>query len=73
MTQYTRRASMAPRPLGRSAGLRQALTELVELIRIWRHRSRSRQHLSDLPPHLLRDIGVTQDEAHRESGKPFWR
>jgi uncharacterized protein YjiS (DUF1127 family) len=24
-------------------------------------------------PHLLRDIGLTRDEALREAAKPFWR
>ncbi|MEM1276772.1 MAG: DUF1127 domain-containing protein [Pseudomonadota bacterium] len=73
MTQYTRRASMAPRPLGRTAGFRQIWSELIALLKTWRHRVRSRQHLSDLPPHLLRDVGLTQEAADREVEKPFWR
>ena len=24
-------------------------------------------------PHLLRDLGLTRDEALREAAKPFWR
>jgi uncharacterized protein YjiS (DUF1127 family) len=24
-------------------------------------------------PHLLRDVGLTREEALREAGKPFWR
>jgi uncharacterized protein YjiS (DUF1127 family) len=24
-------------------------------------------------PHLLRDLGLTRDEALREAARPFWR
>nr|WP_209877680.1 DUF1127 domain-containing protein [Azospirillum soli] len=36
-------------------------------------RSRQRRALANLDDHLLRDIGVTQDHARRESEKPFWK
>jgi uncharacterized protein YjiS (DUF1127 family) len=38
----------------------------------WR-RHRSRQRISDLDPHLLKDIGVSLAEAEAEANKPFWR
>ncbi|WP_342078600.1 DUF1127 domain-containing protein [Yoonia sp. SS1-5] len=31
-----------------------------------------RNGLRKLPPHLLRDIGLTDAEARREVAKPFW-
>ena len=43
----------------------------------WVARSRQRRTLNEIAEcgdlHLLKDIGITQDEAFRESGKPFWR
>jgi uncharacterized protein YjiS (DUF1127 family) len=38
----------------------------------WR-RYRSRQHISGLDSHMLKDIGVTYAEAEAEANKPFWR
>lgn len=38
----------------------------------WR-RWRSRTALSELDPHILKDIGVTLAEAEYEANKPFWR
>ncbi len=42
----------------------------------WNQRSRQRKRLgelADLNDYLLRDIGVSKDEALREAAKPFWR
>jgi uncharacterized protein YjiS (DUF1127 family) len=36
-------------------------------------RYRQRQELAELSDHLLKDIGVSRDEALREAGEPFWR
>jgi uncharacterized protein YjiS (DUF1127 family) len=38
----------------------------------WMERSRQRRALADLDDRLLRDIGLTRDEARRECGNPFW-
>jgi uncharacterized protein YjiS (DUF1127 family) len=38
----------------------------------WR-RYRSRQRISELDGHILKDIGVTFAEAENEANKPFWR
>ena len=35
-------------------------------------RWRQRRALADLPDHLLRDIGVTREQAAREASRPFW-
>ena len=43
----------------------------------WIARSRQRRALREIAEsndfHLLKDIGVSQEEALREVGKPFWR
>ncbi len=39
----------------------------------WHARWSARRSLDTLPDHLLRDIGVTRDQARSESEKPFWR
>ena len=39
----------------------------------WDTHRRTRRDLADLEPHLLRDIGVTPDEARREARLPFWQ
>lgn len=38
----------------------------------WRQTARTRKTLSDLDPHLLRDVGIPFEEAFREARKPFW-
>jgi len=36
-------------------------------------RSHQRKALLDLDARLLRDIGVTREQAEQEAGKPFWK
>lgn len=36
-------------------------------------RRRDRQILARLDAHLLRDIGLSPDEARSEAAKPFWQ
>jgi uncharacterized protein YjiS (DUF1127 family) len=48
----------------------------ADVIHLWMQRARQRQALADLTelgPHLLRDIGISYQEARFESEKPFWR
>jgi len=42
-------------------------------IRLWPERARSWQQLRELSDHMLKDIGMSQEEAFREAEKPFWR
>jgi uncharacterized protein YjiS (DUF1127 family) len=45
-------------------------------IHLWMQRARQRRaltELTELGPHLLRDIGISYEEARREAAKPFWR
>jgi uncharacterized protein YjiS (DUF1127 family) len=55
-------------------------TAVVPLVRGWlialarmHERSCQRRTLRDLDDHLLRDIGVTREQAEGEAHKPFWR
>ncbi|MEM9782749.1 MAG: DUF1127 domain-containing protein [Pseudomonadota bacterium] len=43
------------------------------LLARWHAAHRSRSRLAQLPPELLRDVGLTEDTARRELDKPFWR
>jgi uncharacterized protein YjiS (DUF1127 family) len=46
-------------------------------VTVWIARSRQRRALLEIAEsndfHLLKDIGVSQEEALREAEKPFWR
>ena len=46
---------------------------LAVLLLTWNARYRMRRHISDLPDHMLRDIGITRDMLDTEAQKPFWR
>jgi uncharacterized protein YjiS (DUF1127 family) len=48
------------------------LARAVATVAGWRARARSRRRLADLPPHLLRDIGLDREAALAESRRPFW-
>jgi uncharacterized protein YjiS (DUF1127 family) len=39
----------------------------------WIERAGQRQALAELDDHLLKDIGISPEQARRESAKPFWR
>ena len=54
-------------PVGSIAGV------AVAVLRAWRRRARQRRALALISDHLLRDIGITRDEASREAAKPFGR
>lgn len=38
----------------------------------WAASARTRRHLSKLDAHLLRDIGLTPEDAQVEASRPFW-
>lgn len=55
------------------SALRRTLATLAGHYGAWISLSQQRRALADLDDRLLRDIGVTADDAAREAGKPFWR
>jgi uncharacterized protein YjiS (DUF1127 family) len=89
MSLLTTSILTVPRPrttpkvqLFRTARDRQAqIIGLIVLMRAavgrWMKRSRQRRALYEIAErddhHLLKDIGVSREEAFREAGKPFWR
>ena len=46
---------------------------LVDVLVRWQERTTERRCLGQLDGHRLEDIGVSPDDACRESRKPFWR
>ena len=60
---------------------RAQIKRLIVLMRVtferWVRRSRQRRTLYEIAErddhHLLKDIGVSREEAFREAGTPFWR
>lgn len=57
----------APLPAASVVALRVAV-----LFAKWDNHRRTRRDLSDLEPHLLKDIGLTPDQARQEAQRPFW-
>lgn len=49
--------------------LRRLREELSALLR----RRRGRRELRELDERLLRDVGISREQALREADKPFWR
>ncbi|HEX9858654.1 MAG TPA: DUF1127 domain-containing protein [Paracoccaceae bacterium] len=46
---------------------------LAHAVLTWETRRQGRLALARLEPHLLRDVGITVQEASIEAEKPFWR
>jgi uncharacterized protein YjiS (DUF1127 family) len=55
------------------AGLTRLGGAAVRAVWFWNERSRQRRALASLDDRLLRDIGLTRDEARRECANPFWK
>jgi uncharacterized protein YjiS (DUF1127 family) len=45
----------------------------VRIVLFWMERSRQRRALAKLDDRLLRDIGLTRDQARQECANPFWK
>ncbi|MEM7529143.1 MAG: DUF1127 domain-containing protein [Pseudomonadota bacterium] len=45
---------------------------VMELIGFWIARARTRRRLDQLPDIVLKDIGVSREDARKEASKPFW-
>ena len=60
----------------RLAPVSRLVSNLLSTLDVWHARSRQRRALGDLAEfngHLLRDIGISRDEALRETAKWFWQ
>ena len=60
---------LSSRPLTPTADL--ALRVAVVLVK-WQHNWRTRRHLKDMDGHMLKDIGLTPEQARKEAQRPFW-
>ncbi|GAA3945574.1 hypothetical protein GCM10022278_00940 [Allohahella marinimesophila] len=67
------------RALAAHYGLRQhedrimTLFRALKVIKQWYRRSRERDELRRLSPHLMKDIGLRQCDIIRETSKHFWQ
>jgi len=55
---------------------RRLRSELAALLRLWAERSRQRRHLAEIAKwddYVLKDIGVSRQQALDEARKPLWR
>ena len=46
---------------------------VLDLLSQWHDRAQQRHELREMPDHLLKDMGITWEDAYRESRKPFWK
>ncbi|MFS4583249.1 DUF1127 domain-containing protein [Phaeobacter sp. C3_T13_0] len=53
--------------------LAEVAVSFAVLVTKWTVRQRTRQALRQLPPDLLKDVGLTPDEAQHQGTLPFWR
>ena len=45
----------------------------LDVLNVWETLLRHRQHLARLDARILDDMGMTSEDAARESAKPFWQ
>lgn len=50
-----------------------SLRFLLHKLKCWHARSRQRRQLAQLPPEMLKDIGISRSDALSEAAKPFWK
>ncbi|RTZ15219.1 DUF1127 domain-containing protein [Vibrio aquaticus] len=46
--------------------------KILTKLKCWWRNFRTRKQLSNLPEHLLKDVGLTKEQAHQESIRHFW-
>ncbi len=66
------RLDNAAPPHQRRSPLYRLITAVVDALERWRQRQQQRRALAMLSDHLLRDIGLTRQDADQELRKPFW-
>jgi|GEM_PF-2207919 len=62
---FVHRSQRAPAP-------RAWMKRLWSGLRLRHERSRQRRHLLQLDDHLLRDIGISREQARQEARKSYW-
>ena len=80
--QFTQGWAISSREIARGealnspSGLLTLVGDGLHALQFWMGRSRQRRQLGELAElndYLLRDIGISREEAMREATKPFWR
>ena len=56
-----------------SLGLAACSIRASDAVERWRERARQRRALQNLNDDMLKDIGVSRCDVHRESSRCFWR
>jgi len=46
---------------------------IMATVHTWRRRNCARSSIRGMDEHMLHDIGLTPEQARRETHKPFWR
>lgn len=59
-------------PDASATGLAHLPTRLLETLSVWNSRIRQRKHLGELDSRLLKDMGLSRADVHKEMRKPFW-
>jgi uncharacterized protein YjiS (DUF1127 family) len=67
------RSFSVPRPSFGGLDLGRRLQAIRERLAAWEVRHLARRGLTGLPQSALDDIGISQIDAAREAGRPFWR
>ena len=82
MSNYSRQGLTLPRePAGMRIPFQQFFSSIsaggwLRTLEVWIDRSHQRRQLGELAElnnYLLKDIGVSREEAIREAEKPFWQ
>jgi uncharacterized protein YjiS (DUF1127 family) len=65
---------LQPRRAGSGARIRlPVLSSLIRAIDMWLARRQGWQDLNQLDDRMLKDIGITREQAFRSAREPFWR
>ncbi|WP_020592005.1 DUF1127 domain-containing protein [Kiloniella laminariae] len=48
------------------------VTFIASVLLAWQERLNERAALREIDSHLLRDMGISAEEAQKEAAKPFW-
>ena len=56
-----------------TSGLSVRIAAARQCVTIWALRRRQRLRLKGLDDHMLKDVGLSREEADEEARRPFWR
>jgi uncharacterized protein YjiS (DUF1127 family) len=56
-----------------TAAVRRGLVQIAEAFLAWHDQARERRAPMELSDQMLRDVGISRTDAHREGARPFWR